>query len=1296
MILTSDLKQVRVPLISCSRLCGMESVKVDPEVKQAAGMAETGDASSKTFKVAYLGSSCMDRRHTQSVQPWVMAEIRRRKEGAREVTLEVLSHSLKATGCDDIGTDVLFEHKLQELTRFAKLHQEPRCFAYLSRQQLNSDDFECHVFMAHEPDTVPEIFNSIREATKDLSKEATHEKVVNLPTNMGEGTFDQSKTFFEVMFIGRTQVATRKVPTSFIDELVERFDARGEEQRLRAQEQEQRQRHASGTSVRSLPASLDDVVSVTENNLSRQHERLQLHYDSTESSTDELASGDTYGSSSENVHGSSNGVLNSCQGHELKVGQSVDSDGSKEHLNGEEEQEVFVSRSSNVFKKETPRNEASRVMLLQIGRKDLTLISPDKKQPVLERKFKDISFVSQGSTKQDVFGIIAREPKLTSAPSRDHNKAELTHIFNCYILRCYNDSVVSEIMCALQTAFATAHKDSIASKSCSNSSSQRSASHNQICIRCPLHQLEKLCQEINGLSPHAAYDLLVKRVQNLTENEIAAISNTLKVENPKGYDEMVEILMIELRKLCEKKQKEHVHISDGAKQCKNDFNILDDKSVLVKFDTFKNKAKKSLANSFESLLRGRKREDAKEAFRHRSGTSDSESSWTRSMDSSTASTPDASPLPSPISKDGHHHFPSPPASPETPRRRSSTVGAIPDPAISASRRNMVQKRRRDVNHNSHSQNRQNTSISPMKNMFLLAGSPSPGCAETTSSSLSTTLPDEFTPYRKRSSWRQAIFNRVVTPVQVPESPTFSDETDGDYDPPRTLTPTKIRCLWKKAILETLLLIRMEKENQSLRARQDEMDQKRQKLDYQEVTPCLKDVTKVWEELLGTEHRNSTKIAQDKLLDCVKKGVPRSLRGEIWNLLGEQQRLHNASRLMQLPRHHLAYCDLLKQLTTHQHAILIDLGRTFPSHPYFATQLGPGQLELFNILKAYSLMDQDVGYCQGLSFVAGILIMHLEECQAFEVLKFLMFELGLRQQYRPNMMALQIKLYQLTRLLHDHHKDLYNHFETHEIAPTLYAAPWFLTLFASQFPLGFVARVFDMIFIQGTDALFKVALVLLGNHRELIMQCDSFETVVEFLKTTLPDMVHVQMERVVNQAFELDITAQLRSYEVEYHVLREEMMYSPQRGESDLVIKLEGINRNLRQQNMELLEKLQQAHGQTHSLEITVHNYQVGEAKLKSHIRTLELERFALLNAVTKLRQHVSAEEYEKLDLTLPTFSPSLPVSPVHGFINHRLPLSKSANQPLADEHGGKTSRHTDSTKQDQKPRHAALTKHSSH
>ena len=34
----------------------------------------------------------------------------------------------------------------------------------------------------------------------------------------------------------------------------------------------------------------------------------------------------------------------------------------------------------------------------------------------------------------------------------------------------------------------------------------------------------------------------------------------------------------------------------------------------------------------------------------------------------------------------------------------------------------------------------------------------------------------------------------------------------------------------------------------------------------------------------------------------------------------------------------------------------------------------GQKKLYNLLKAYSVFDSEVGYCQGLSFVVGPIIM----------------------------------------------------------------------------------------------------------------------------------------------------------------------------------------------------------------------------------------------------------------------------------------------------------------------------------
>ena len=57
---------------------------------------------------------------------------------------------------------------------------------------------------------------------------------------------------------------------------------------------------------------------------------------------------------------------------------------------------------------------------------------------------------------------------------------------------------------------------------------------------------------------------------------------------------------------------------------------------------------------------------------------------------------------------------------------------------------------------------------------------------------------------------------------------------------------------------------------------------------------------------------------------------------------------------------------------------------------------------------------------------------------------------------------------------------------------------------------------DLIFLQGIEVVLKVALALLGNHKELIKQCIGFESVVEFLKSTLPEMGIIQMERVINE------------------------------------------------------------------------------------------------------------------------------------------------------------------------------------
>lgn len=1220
-----------------------------------------------SFGVWYLGSATMHRLCSQSLQPWVMAEVKRKRDGIQEVTLEIGTDGiLHARGRNPSGEEtgeIIHSHPLQTLSRFARLHQDPRCFGYLTQAHF-SPDLVCHVYLATTDNTIPELFQCIREISKDIPAQAP---------NMGEGhePGDNVKATYEVRYLGRAKVTCKKLTSDAMDLLAERLTVWEEDiQKKQKEERAKRQRHASGASIKSLPTSLDEEVSITENNLGDQLNRLRqganasasnftnLHYDSADSSADDLLSGGET-SSSENLleegeaehhppqhahnlphrqqghqHQQHHHHQPQHYGHHQHGGQHPHgSHHSDKHSYSVPKVNTHCESTSSVgdgCSSEEMLHESSsyvvktHVMLFQVGNHDIDLISLDEKLTILERKFKDIASVSQGNQRKDVFGIIVREPDNTLV---------------CYVLNCHDSTVVNEIMSTMQTAFQSAY--------------QRNAIKQQMCGMCPLHQLNRLIQEVTKLNSQAAHEMLVKRIQNLPEREIAELSNKIKMEGPTTYEESVEVMMIALRQLCEHRQREHTHISEGARPGKNELNLFDDRKFVL-FEGLRNKAKKSLATSFENLLRIRKKEDARDAFRKRSWTTDGDSSsgWggTRSVDSSVASSPDVSPLPSPVSKTFSHDFPSPPHSPE-PRKRSSTLGAIPD---RDRERILAKQRLRDVNHNTPK-----ATNSPMKTMYLLATSPQQ--LESSSSSPLTSPQDEGvagTTPQNAGSWRKAIFERVCTPSSH-NSSLVTSEVEQASDEKGKKSSADYRALWKKAMLETLLLIRMEKENSSIRARQEEESLER-KLDYQELTPCLRDVTKVWDDLLNSSSSGSAEpVSHNVLLDSVKKGVPRNMRGQIWKLLAQHQSRHSNTDAETAGMSDHDYEDLLKQLTTHQHAILIDLGRTFPGHPYFAKALGPGQLELFNLLKAYSLLDTEVGYCQGISFIAGILLMHMEEMAAFELIRHLMIDLGLRKQYCPSMMALQVKLYQLMRLIHDHFKDLYNHFEMYEIAPALYATPWFLTLFASQFPLGFVARVFDMIFIQGPDVIFKVGLMLLGSHRELILQCDSFEGVVDFLKTTLPEMAQVQMERVINQAFDLDISKQLQAYEVEYHVFSEEMLYSPRHNHHSAPPSLTGANhpavialqqtvRRLRQQNLELVEKLQRAHSQQHSLQLAANEHRVNEDKLKSRVRTLELERSDLLQTVASLKNLIPESERSKLPHLLQmqslsaSSSPSLP------------------------------------------------------
>ncbi|OZJ03981.1 hypothetical protein BZG36_04047, partial [Bifiguratus adelaidae] len=108
-------------------------------------------------------------------------------------------------------------------------------------------------------------------------------------------------------------------------------------------------------------------------------------------------------------------------------------------------------------------------------------------------------------------------------------------------------------------------------------------------------------------------------------------------------------------------------------------------------------------------------------------------------------------------------------------------------------------------------------------------------------------------------------------------------------------------------------------------------------------------------------------SQPKLLTKhLQAGVPPELRGLLWQLF---------SRSKESPELEFLYTELLKEDTPFKGMILRDVGRTFPHVEYFKESEGRGQTAMANLLKAYALLDNEVGYCQGLAFIAGVLLLN---------------------------------------------------------------------------------------------------------------------------------------------------------------------------------------------------------------------------------------------------------------------------------------------------------------------------------
>uniref|UniRef100_A0A3B3RV74 Ecotropic viral integration site 5 like n=1 Tax=Paramormyrops kingsleyae TaxID=1676925 RepID=A0A3B3RV74_9TELE len=291
-------------------------------------------------------------------------------------------------------------------------------------------------------------------------------------------------------------------------------------------------------------------------------------------------------------------------------------------------------------------------------------------------------------------------------------------------------------------------------------------------------------------------------------------------------------------------------------------------------------------------------------------------------------------------------------------------------------------------------------------------------------------------------------------------------------------------------------------------------------------------------------------------ELIRKGIPHHFRAIVWQLLG------NATDMPVKQQ----YSELLKMSSPCEKLIRRDIARTYPEHEFFKGQDSLGQEVLFNVMKAYSLVDREVGYCQGSAFIVGLLLMQMPEEEAFCVFVRLMQEYRLRELFKPSMAELGLCIYQFEYLLQEQLPELNMHFRSQSFHTSMYASSWFLTLFLTFLPLPVATRIFDIFMYEGLEIIFRVGVAILQYNQMDLIQLD-MEGMSQHFQKVIPHQFDSCPDKLVLKAYQVKYNAKkMKKLEKEYTTIKNKEM------EEQIEIKRLRTENRLLKQRIETLEK----------------------------------------------------------------------------------------------------------------------------
>jgi hypothetical protein len=273
--------------------------------------------------------------------------------------------------------------------------------------------------------------------------------------------------------------------------------------------------------------------------------------------------------------------------------------------------------------------------------------------------------------------------------------------------------------------------------------------------------------------------------------------------------------------------------------------------------------------------------------------------------------------------------------------------------------------------------------------------------------------------------------------------------------------------------------------------------------------------------------NFMKNNKKKLKLEIRKGIPDSLRGQVWMKISGAQKLREARGFL--------YNELIDDLNENEiiripdeEVIIKDLHRTYPNNLLFKNKLGDGQRELFRILSCISMKNKKVGYAQGMSFLVAIFLSYLDEEKSFWMMENLMKNFRMQEIYLQGFPGLKKNFFVFLKLMKKILPNIYTQLTNAKLYPAIYASSWYLTCFTNVFSYGMVLRIMDCYLFEGIKIIHRISLALLALKENEILKQKKYLEIMEIIRAATDN---IDIDRLFKKSFGFSISRkEIQKYE----------------------------------------------------------------------------------------------------------------------------------------------------------------------